>query len=68
MTTGGSCNMPTDVVIEATTMSTMRKGSKIYVYYVKDLKLIEILPSTKGVRKYFYATSTVFIINFLNHN
>ena len=28
MTTGGNCIMPTDVVIEATTMSTTKKGRK----------------------------------------
>src|ERR1700761_322401 len=28
ITTGGSCNMPTEVVMEATTMSTIRKGRK----------------------------------------
>jgi hypothetical protein len=26
ITTGGNCNMPTEVVMEATTMSTIRNG------------------------------------------
>ena len=28
ITTGGNCIMPTEVVIDATTMSTTRKGKK----------------------------------------